>query len=263
MSREHLWSDWMDKANLLPRGGEHFEFRNLVRGGSRVAVRVFTRVRQGAASTKKIKVVCRECNVGWMSEIEEAIKPILTPLITGSSTVLTATMQAQIMEWIALKILVADKNSFERHAADPIYTQDVRDAFRQRRAIPDGITVWIAAQAAVKWVTGFHRHASTLGVTDTLPPPPPPYPATLKNVQVVTWGIGKLLIHLSAVSDRKLDGRFALFEEGPLLRLWPRLTDIIVWPPPYFVTDPFIDSLSEAMEGFLTSGLVILPQDCS
>jgi hypothetical protein len=262
MTREHLWSTWMDKANLLPRGGEYVEFRNLVQGGSRIAVRVFTRVRQGSAATKKIKVVCKECNERWMSKIEDDAKPLLTPLITGGFSVLDAAMQTKIMEWITLKVLVADKNSFEGHPADPIYDQPVRDAFKQGLVIPEGFTVWITAQTGAKWVIGFHRHASTLGVTATLPPPPSPPPglATLKNVQVITWGIGKLLIHLSAISDRQLDGRFALSDGGPLLRLWPLSGKTIVWPPRYFVSDAYIDDLSEAMERFLTSGAVILPQ---
>jgi hypothetical protein len=54
-----------------------------------------------------------------MSKVEDGAKSLLTPLITGGFAVLDAAMQAKIMEWITLKVLVADKNSFEDHPADP------------------------------------------------------------------------------------------------------------------------------------------------
>src|SRR6185437_1891087 len=40
----------------------------------------------------KAKVVCKECNSGWMSDIERAAKHLLSPMITGQS-VLAITPQ--------------------------------------------------------------------------------------------------------------------------------------------------------------------------
>ncbi len=113
-----------------------------------------------------------------------------------------------------------------------------------------------------KWATGFHRHACILGFTSTLPPPTPD-PTRPKNVQVVTWGIGRFLIYLNATIDPDVYERFVLSRVGPLLRLWPLTGQIISWPPAFFVTDAFVDDLSNALEDFISTGGVILPNDVS
>jgi hypothetical protein len=60
MTGEHLWSDWMDRAALLPRGGdyaggaEYVEFKNTFRRRRNNTITSFNRMRQGTANTKKI-----------------------------------------------------------------------------------------------------------------------------------------------------------------------------------------------------------------
>ena len=127
----------------------------------------------------------------------------------------------------------------------------------QYRTIPAGIRAWIAMQNGTKWITGFHRHTCGLGITATLPPPPPD-PSAPKNVQVITWGIGKLLIYLNATTDPAIYPVLELEGIGPFHTLWPLTSDSIVWPPIFFVGDAYIDDLSNALEGFITSGSVIL-----
>src|SRR5580704_12654436 len=124
--------------------------------------------------------------------------------------------------------------------------------FMSSRIIPSGIRIWVALQNGRKWVTGFHRHATGLGFTTTLPPPPPP-PGRPKNVQVVTWGIGKLLIYLNAATDPNVYDRLELNRIGPLLRLWPLTPHNIVWPAPFFVGDAYIDDLADALEEFVNA----------
>jgi len=126
MSREHLWSDWMTAAKLLPHGGEHVEVRNVILGSARISVRSLTRTRQGEASTKKRRTVCQRCNNGWMSDLEESVQPILTPLIKGEKITLFPTMLLTLMQWLTLKVLVAEHNFYMGHPADPIFDQAVR-----------------------------------------------------------------------------------------------------------------------------------------
>ena len=81
MTGEHLWSDWMMRAKLLPRvAREYTETSNTYRRytGDWTA---FSRKREGSPANKKLKVVCKSCNNGWMGAIETAVIPILTRLI--------------------------------------------------------------------------------------------------------------------------------------------------------------------------------------
>jgi hypothetical protein len=38
--------------------------------------------RKGDARSQKLKVVCKACNSGWMSELQDRTKPVLLPLLT-------------------------------------------------------------------------------------------------------------------------------------------------------------------------------------
>jgi hypothetical protein len=65
ISEEHIWSDWMHKAKLLPASstGNYFESTkstNLLSGKKSH----FKRKRQGSIQGKKLKIVCENCNRG-------------------------------------------------------------------------------------------------------------------------------------------------------------------------------------------------------
>jgi hypothetical protein len=64
--------------------------------------------RQGAPKDKKIPVVCEECNTGWMSRLETAVIPILTPIIKGSFCAITPDRRRLIAEWLTLKTMVLE-----------------------------------------------------------------------------------------------------------------------------------------------------------
>ena len=256
MTGEHLWSDWMSKAKLLPEGGEYIEFKNTFRRQSSESISLFTRTRQGTANTKTIKVVCQRCNSGWMGTLEREARPFLTPLIQGASILLDSRIRRTLAEWVVMKVLIAEHNQYSGHPADPIFDQAARTTFKGSRAIPDGIRIVIGMQESMKWVTGFHRHATGLGFTSNLPPSPPPITRT-KNVQSVTWGMGKFLVHVTAATDPNVFGMFALEQTESLQALWPLTIADITWPPRFFVTDPFIDDLASALERYINSPSVI------
>jgi hypothetical protein len=248
----------MDKAGLLPRGGEYVEFKNTFRRQKSNSVSLFTRTRQGTANTKTIKVVCKNCNSGWMGDLETAVQPYLTPLIKGEPIILDFYMRQILIEWIVMKNLVAENNSYIGHPADPIFDQAARTAFMESRAIPAQFHIWIASQDGTKWVTGYNRHASGLSVTATLPPPPQP-PNRPKNVQVVTWGIGKLLIHLNATTDADVYPWLEIDSVGPFRQLWPLdPTNIgFSFPLSIIVGDAFMDDLADVLERLINSPRVI------
>jgi hypothetical protein len=244
----------MDKAKLVPTGGEYMEVRQILKRDSGDRVNTFERNRQGSSAKKRIRVVCRCCNGGWMGDLETEVKPFLPPLIKGARVTLTAPMRRIISEWIVMKVMTFEHNPFPDMPADPIFDQAARDAFRQARTIPPGFRIWIASQRGEKWSGGFHRHTSGLGITHALPPPPPPDPPTI-NVQTVTWGISRLLIYVNATTNM---GVYPFLElgAGPLLRLWP-LGDDIVWPPRYYVEDGFMDDLAISIENLIMGPNVI------
>ena len=81
---------------------------------------------QGSVNTIKIKAVCTSkprstnslgetgCNNGWMSELDTAVKPILTPLVLDQQTILGKDRQRVLATWIAMKVMVAEHSDPQR-----------------------------------------------------------------------------------------------------------------------------------------------------
>jgi hypothetical protein len=185
-----------------------------------------------------------------MGAIETAVIPVLTPLVEGRGILLTKPKRKKLAEWIALKVLVADKSGYRDAPATPIYDQRVRDEFYQRRVVPVGTRIYLAAQIGRIWATSYHRHSSGLGFVAP-PRPPSEHPTGVRNVQTITWGIGKLLIHLSAVTDAEVGKIFRFSKPEFFRRLYPITGADIRWPPAHAVTDHFVDDLAGSLERFL------------
>ncbi len=49
--------------------------------------------------TMTVKVVCKACNSGWMAQLEEMAKDVLTPLVVGAPMRLDADHQTVIASW--------------------------------------------------------------------------------------------------------------------------------------------------------------------
>jgi len=57
-----------------------------------------------------VKCVCKECNGGWMSAIEDAAKPIVTMMIEDQRVVLDTEDQEKVAIWLGLKAIVAQQS---------------------------------------------------------------------------------------------------------------------------------------------------------
>jgi hypothetical protein len=57
---------------------------------------------------RKLRVVCGECNNGWMSRLQNRAKPILLPLILGEKAQLRRTAQTLIASWATMTAMVAE-----------------------------------------------------------------------------------------------------------------------------------------------------------
>jgi hypothetical protein len=112
MSNEHVWPEWI--TGLLP---------------SEVAREMvtlhFTDSHQGHVRSfpqrlfqLTVKDVCKPCNEGWMSRLEEAVKPIISGMLVGRGRELHARGQAAIAAWALLKVLVVQR-SFPRESFVP------------------------------------------------------------------------------------------------------------------------------------------------
>ena len=100
ISKEHIWGDWLKHyvKTILPKHTLNTVTVNRP-GTPNVAS---LRIRAGDPLRSKARVVCEKCNNTWMSEIQNAAKPLLIPMFEGEIRVLGHATQEIIATWIAM-----------------------------------------------------------------------------------------------------------------------------------------------------------------
>ena len=167
--------------------------------------------RPGSVLTKKIRVVCGNCNNTWMSAIEAAAQPVITALATGINITLNTDHKAKLAQWAALKVMVCEHSIID----DSITPPSQREEFRVNRdVIPQGFQIWVGRCGLDRWRGGLYRSAATYCLPGHVP-----NDTSRKNTQTVTIGLGDLFLF---VLTRTTEPLFDLdLKPSQLSRLWP------------------------------------------
>ena len=244
LSKEHIWSKWTHALVPTILDGMHTRTATISSPTHPVKVIEETKDRPGSTNTIRLRVVCQRCNSGWMSAIDEAAKPILTPLIGGHPFVITRSAQKIMATWIAMKAMVAE-HSRPQDISTP---QSERDHIRISRAPPLNWNVWIAKHdGSVKWKTGYARHSQTMTWAGSGPPPVRIDGTFAKNTQSATLGIGHLLFQVISTDVPGLVFDVPLEFQSRLWKIWPMVSDFL-WPPGYILTETGVDSIAYAFD---------------
>ena len=219
VSKEHFWPEWahgLIKHPSPPAG--NVEDVWAITAYSPTPSLTHRRNRQGSVLTKRLRCVCETCNSGWMSMIEEACIPVMTPLIVGNKCTLDLDDQKLVAIWTALKLFIAEKGVAQRQLS----TQNERALFMNWRTFPPKLKIWIGRCGQGGWESGFWRSVDTIGLPGHEPRPSSP------NIQTITIGFGDLLIHArqsKAHIDVELKGKDFFYQ------IWPPEATTITWPP--------------------------------
>jgi hypothetical protein len=133
IDNEHVWPDWL--ADFLPeiRGTGYSERWSSAAG----------RERWPEAPLKAtVRTFCKDCNSGWMSQVENAAKSIVGPMVIGKHTQIDEESQRIVANWIAVKCLVAVQTSKAPQPPDSHY----RRVRHFRGVPPNTMRVWIGWQ---------------------------------------------------------------------------------------------------------------------
>lgn len=145
LSGEHLWPQW--SHSLLPDAplsetSAAMRDRHLNATGDQ-----YLRKKQGGVKKLKHHCTCIACNSEWMSRLEMAVRPVLTPLILGKIiTPLGKERRRILAEWIMLKAMILDGSS-----KNSAFTPDQRKAFYESREIPSGIRIYLFCCGHPDW----------------------------------------------------------------------------------------------------------------
>jgi hypothetical protein len=76
LTGEHIWSDWLSR--LLGKRKVRYNWTE-----ADGTVKEYRLVGLNA----KVNIVCETCNNGWMSDLENAVKPIVQPMILNADEI--------------------------------------------------------------------------------------------------------------------------------------------------------------------------------
>ncbi len=222
-SKEDIWPKWV--LRLLKKSREE---RVQMR-----AQRYKEQPRQWPTKDSALKIgnVCQECNNGWMSRLEGSVKAILSPMIIGTSVVLTVSQQERITAWLTKCAMMFD--SMDK--GDVFYDVLDRQHFKTNVAPYSDTAAWLGHYAgSMGRAFADHRTLHTRLASG----------GSVKT-HVLTMSIGQLVLQI--VSVKRLE-YFDLSPQIDLQTIGPRLTDALIqmwplnfrdvsWPPPLSFND--------------------------
>jgi hypothetical protein len=185
-----------------------------------------------------VPVVCRACNQGWMSQLEDHAKPILTPLITHPKTPrsISAVDCLTLASWLSAKSVVLDFFIFHRGQQRALfYTPRQRHELRDANIPPSLATVWIGRMQKRGLVSG---DIQTLYYSKLKSDP------AFRNLRatVTTVAVNEVVIQL--VAWRKMSKTATVPDPIPwfhspsvgpwdeyMIEVWPALPESVEWPP--------------------------------
>ena len=202
------------------------------------------------AFSRRAKIVCAECNNGWMSRLEVAAAPLITPMLTAERRVtLNVDEQAIVALWV-VKTAMTMQLSHPTRRIDGIPDGHYR-SLREEQHPPSTSQVWIGGCShddrppnVPLAMVGRCRIAplSRFRSVDIAPDEPtrPAYVATMSmgNLAMQVFG------HQYSTSNVQL--RYPNLSGVALLQIWPVLSASVEWPGALTLDYPTFDALTGA-----------------
>jgi hypothetical protein len=234
VTHEHLFSDWL--RDLFPRSAA--DTHTIAHAVAWTPRPTFVRqVRQGHSGTRTVRKVCRPCNSGWISKIDNAANRFAPPLIQGQSITVTQEAQQALATWFAKIATVADA----RRPADSVVLQSDRDWIMRRSLPPLLWQVWISSYQGTDWRDlALFQHGGILDLTEVTGN------HKLKGyVTATTFGIGNLVALVIGSEHPQIEiniGTAVLL----LKRIWPS-PSAFRWPLDHVLSDADANDIAEIL----------------
>jgi len=224
---EHAFPQWLSK--VVPGDGNFTNVQVLPPRASRRTPLMDIRVR----------AVCAGCNNGWMSRLEAAAKPLLSPMIRGEVSTLSPSDQRTIAAW-------AVKTAIVLQATGP--ARDIPSShgrrLRERGGAPPGVAVgvgcYVGEVSAMYGATRLHILLDDAREQE-LPSRQDPrfgYRATIC--------VGHLALQAFQFEMTQfVDPAFGMPPVPPFLLVWPGLRPVVRWPPAVPIDDRLLKALVE------------------
>lgn len=242
LTGEHIWSAWIGRL-LAPRtSGFNFSYYDTQTGERREWSQ--------PTMDQKTKLVCKPCNEGWMSEIEDNASRTLSGIVRDGSQVCLLPSGIVSLATFSFKCAILANHMAPNE--EPFFSPFIRHRFKDNLEIPSSVQMWIGDfQGTARW-SGRWNIRYVKSSNDST-----------HDLEFYTFNFvaGRLATQVIAKSWAKLHRRgrelplvhFIPAWDEALTEFWPNpRARPIVWPPPkHFVDDSFND-LVDRLSGTVT-----------
>jgi hypothetical protein len=235
-----MWPDWL--GPFVPRNMAGFASKSVIFNRDGSAQRETLKTKTGDPHVTKLRVVCKTCNNGWMSRLQEEAKPILVPMLTGQTTVLPQIRQRIIARWVAMSVATGEYFNPDLAAV----SQAERDFLRLKRRAPSTWRIWVGHYKREDWVGLWVHHSIPISdkkhviqfFDDGRPRP---------NTQATTFVVGQIYFTVISSAIVGIPGQYEFADRARrrLFEIWPYRGKPLQWPLP-LLSDEEADGISGA-----------------
>jgi hypothetical protein len=179
--------------------------------------------RPGRPFDQTVKDFCVDCNTGWMSRLEVAAAPILTPLVKDEPSSLSALDQETLAIWATKTVLTAGPTNL---GAQPFASESLYRWFGTNQAPLPGSLVWVGRyEGEGQWPISFHLHGMAFGPADEQGQP---VGEMFEGFHAV-YAIGPLVLCVFTIEHPEPLTSGGSDPQRKLI--WPTKGDPVWWPP--------------------------------
>ncbi|HEX4807187.1 MAG TPA: hypothetical protein VFU94_14910 [Conexibacter sp.] len=228
LSNEHVWPDWLAQFVIDDARAPWVKIGR--RGG-------VERIWDAPMFHHKVRRVCRPCNNGWLSDIENAVKPFLRWMILGRDCQLDSGTQATFATWCTLRAFMA-QFAVGESSVPPHHFRWIYD----HREPPTSVGVWLAIYGGRRFPV-FAAHNSLTIAPDISRPDHEP---TGQNAYFATFSVGRLAFQVFGhyLANARLDLRRPPTHAGFVQQIRPSAATVR-WPPPRALTDEGLHQIAQ------------------
>jgi hypothetical protein len=228
VTNEHIFSrDWLE--TLMP-ATDRFVHRHLRE--ERADDDSFDVLWRKDEFDVKVKCVCRDCNSGWMNDLDKEAEPFTTPMAMGLETTLpTLRTQTSVAAWATKLAMMCDHTQ-----RVPVVESAAHKAFYETRTPVTGSTIWLARTRPEGFTAGARSVSWAMGEGRTT------------NAYFCTIDVNHLVLQVFIPrSDTPEGWGFDRSKNVAFVRqLWPPGFTKIVWPPPGIVPADKMENFARA-----------------
>jgi hypothetical protein len=193
------------------------------------------------------RVVCADCNNGWMSQVEAAAARVLTPLLRGEAATLGLRDQEAVATWAFKTAHVIDAASIG--GSGPRFPQSHREWLRERRSPPPLSAAWLTSWpgTTTAWTNHWGFEAVREGETAS----------GNVNAYGATVALGPIVVRVYGATEEPLGPQYIQEPRDGVFQVWPADAGL-QWLPRFWLSaeelEAFAYGIPQAIESTVIPG---------